>query len=166
MEAKKTVITLAELPYTDFMELKKIHESTLIWYTAEDNEDAKALVGQLEDKVTYAHCTSRQELFDKLEVSIRVTLIVSDDEGYNMVRTMMANGMNFNKTICNVIIKPNGNEGDLETKAAAFKKVFTITTADDDLKDKAIEKVKEALTHFDEYKKTRGKTIEKKAKAV
>jgi len=139
MEAKKTVITLAELPYTDIMELKKIHESTLIWYTAEDNEDARALVGQLDGKFPYAHCSSRQELFDKLEVSIRVTLIVSDDEGYNLVRTMMADGINFNKTICNVIIKKNGNEGDLEDKAAAFKK-FTVTPADADadLKEVAI----------------------------
>jgi hypothetical protein len=104
------------------LELKKIHESTLIWYTTEDNEDAKALKDQLDGKVTYAHCTSRQELFDKLEVSIRVTLIVSDDEGYNLVRTMMADGINFNKTICNVIIKKNDNEGDLEQVAQAFEK--------------------------------------------
>ena len=89
---------------------------------------------------------------------------------------MMTPGINFNRTICNVIIKKNSSEAsfpeDLVKKVEDFnakkesKNFFTITTADDDLKDKAIEKVKEALTHFDEYKKTRGKTIEKKAKAV
>ena len=59
MEAKKTVITLAELPYTDIMELKKIHESTLIWYTGGAGGDAGALVGDLDGKATYAHCTTR-----------------------------------------------------------------------------------------------------------
>jgi hypothetical protein len=138
------------------LELKKIHESTLIWYTTEDNEDAKALKDQLDGKVTYAHCTSRQELFDKLEVSIRITLIVSDDEGYNLVRTMMAAGINFNKTICNVIIKPNGNEGDLEQVAQAFKKDIA-TTADDNLKEVAMAKVEEAFTNVADYTKGRNK---------
>ena len=157
--------------------MKKIHESTLLWYTAEDNEDAKALVGQLDDKCPYAHCSSRQELFDKLDVSIRVTLIVSDDEGYNLVETMMGKGINFNKTICNVIIKKNGNEGDLEAKAIAFnaekesgkktpKNFFTITTADDDLKDVAIKKVEEALNKVEAFNSKKGDAIAKKAKDV
>ena len=33
-----TEITLAELPYTDLLEYKKIHESTLIWYTKDNND--------------------------------------------------------------------------------------------------------------------------------
>ena len=87
---------------------------------------------------------------------------------------MMADGINFNKTICNVIIKKNGNEGDLEAKALAFnaqkesKNTISITTAeaDSDLQEVAMEKVSEALTKVEEYKKSRRKTIEKKAKTV
>lgn len=79
-------------------------------------------------------------MFDKLEVSIRVTLIVSGEEGYNLVRAMMS-GLNFNKTICNVVLKKDGTEGDLETVAAAWNKknkAFVLTTAGDaDLKDVA-----------------------------
>ena len=54
-----TEITLAELPYTQFLKYKKICESTLIYYARDDNEQAKALVGELEDEVTYAHCSTR-----------------------------------------------------------------------------------------------------------
>jgi hypothetical protein len=115
-------------------------------------------------------------LFDKLEVSIRVTLIVSDEEGYNLVRTMMTPGINFNKTICNVIIKKNSSEAsfpeDLEEKAEAFntkkesKNFFTITTADNDLQKIAMEKVNEALNNVGDYKKARGKANLKKAEAA
>lgn len=34
LNAKVKTITLAELPYTDLLNMRKIHESTLIWYTA------------------------------------------------------------------------------------------------------------------------------------
>ena len=48
-----------------------------------------------------------------LERSIRTTLIVSDTEGYDIVTTLKS-GINFNKTVCNVILKKDGTEGDLE----------------------------------------------------
>lgn len=37
---KITEITLAELPYTDLLEFKKIKESTVLWYAAAGNEKA------------------------------------------------------------------------------------------------------------------------------
>ena len=53
----------------------------------------------------------------------------------------MMSGLNFNKTICNVVLKKDGTEGDLETVAAAWNKknkAFVLTTAGDaDLKDVA-----------------------------
>jgi len=38
-----------------------------------------------------------------------------------MVRTMMAKGINFNNTICNIIIKKDGTEEDLVNEVETFK---------------------------------------------
>jgi hypothetical protein len=43
-------------------------------------------------------------LFDKLEESLRVTLIVSDDDGYDMVSSMIS-GLNWNKSIWGIVIR-------------------------------------------------------------
>ena len=106
-------------------------------------------------------------MFDKLEVSIRVTLIVSDEEGYNLIRALMS-GLNFNKTICNVVLKKDGKEGDLEKEVKDWnrkKKTFVLTTAGDaDLKDVATSQVEAALTSSGEYKTKRNEAYVKKVK--
>lgn len=104
-----TEITLAELPYTDMLTLKKIYDSTLIWYTAPDGSipDDFHSNGNVKD-IPFAHCTNRDELFDKLEESIRTTIIVSDRAGFDLVRAMIS-GVNWNKTLCNVIIMNNSD---------------------------------------------------------
>ena len=53
------------------------------------------------------------DLLDKLEESIRVTLVVSDRHGFDLVKSMIS-GINFNKTVCNVIVKPDGTESDIK----------------------------------------------------
>jgi hydrogenase maturation factor HypE len=58
-------------------------------------------------------------LFDKLGVSIRATLIVSDEEGYNLVRHLIS-GINYNGAICGIILIKDGTEGDLEDKVKEF----------------------------------------------
>jgi len=50
---------------------------------------------------------------------MRATIIVSDEEGYNLVRHLIS-GINFNRTICNIILIKDGSEGDLEDKVKAF----------------------------------------------
>jgi len=98
--AKVTEITLAELPYTNLLNMKYIHESSLIWYTNGDYQEAKDLEDNaiVKDKISYAHCKTQDELFNKLDESIRATIIVSDAHGYDMIRALMS-GINFNKTI-------------------------------------------------------------------
>merc|ERR1712166_618323 len=99
-----------------------IYESTLIWYTGGENKVAEAFKDddKIKGIVEYAHCKTRDELFNMLERSIRVTLIVSDRTGYDMVRALMT--VNFNKTIVNVILKKDKTEGDLESLVEAYNK--------------------------------------------
>ena len=110
--AKVTEITLAEIPYTDLLTLKPINESTVIWYTnGKCKEEASNLGDKFNDTETYGHATTRDELFDLLEKTIRATIIVSDRDGFEMIKDLMT--LNFNKTICEVIVKPDGTQGDL-----------------------------------------------------
>ena len=103
------------------MTLKPIHESTLIWYTnGKCKEEASNLGDKFNDTETYGHATTRDELFDLLEKTIRATIIVSDRDGFDMIKDLMT--LNFNKTICGVIAKPDGTEGDLKEKYDAYIK--------------------------------------------
>jgi len=98
------------------LELKKIQETAVLWYSAAGNEKAEALRNELGD-TPYAYCSNRQELFDKLEVSIRVILIVSDADGLDLVKTM-ASGININKSICKVIFNGDQDSADLQAKCS------------------------------------------------
>ena len=96
------------------MTLKPIYESSLIWYTNGPCDDASKLGdnAKINDVEAYGHATSRDELFDLLEKTIRATIIVSDRDGFDMIKDLM--NLNFNKTICEVIAKPDGTEGNLK----------------------------------------------------
>jgi len=89
--------------------VRKIYDSTLIWYTAPGGSipDNFHSNGNVKD-IPFAHCTNRDELFDKLEESIRTSIIVSDRAGFDLVRSMIS-GVNWNKTLCNVIIMNNSD---------------------------------------------------------
>jgi len=90
--------------------LKKIHEVTCIWYTNVNNDEVK----EFEEKFTecpFEHCKNRTELFDALEQSIRVVLIVSDSDGFQMVNNLGTN-LNKNKTIISIVCKLNGTSAD------------------------------------------------------
>jgi hypothetical protein len=94
--------------------LKPIYESALIWYTNGPCEDASKLGdnAKINSVEAYGHATTRDELFDLLEKTIRATIIVSDRDGFDMIKDLMT--LNFNKTICEVIVKPDGTEGALK----------------------------------------------------
>ena len=71
---------------------------------------------------------------------MRATIIVSDEEGYNLVRHLIS-GINYNRTICNIILIKDSTEGDLEEQVKTFIKkhpnlVLTLAS-NDDLIDKA-----------------------------
>jgi len=136
------------------LEFKRVQESTVLWYSADNNEKAKALKEELGD-TPYAYCSTRQELFNKLEVSIRVTLIVSDEDGFDLVRTMIS-GINFNKSICNVIFNGEADTTDLQAACTAFnkKKVFKFSTSTDATIAKASkDQAALALTDIANFKK-------------
>ena len=104
------------------MNLKPIHESALIWYTNGPCEDASNLKdnSKINGVKAYGHATTRNELFDLLEKTIRATIIVSDRDGFDMIKDLMT--LNFNKTICEVIVKPDGTEGKLKEQYDAYIK--------------------------------------------
>jgi hypothetical protein len=88
--------------------LKRIHEVTCVWYTNGEKTEAD----DFKDKFTefpYEHCKNRTELFDALEQSIRVVLIVSDSDGFQMVKNLRKK-LHFNKTIVNIVVKTDGNQ--------------------------------------------------------
>ena len=100
---------------------------------------------------------------------------MSDRHGFDLVKAMMS-GINFNKTVCNVIVKPDGTQGDIKedhekyiTKCEREHKPMrrfnlTILKKDEDLVSVATEKVNVALTGFKEYRKKRNSRFEKDMK--
>jgi len=78
-------------------------------------------------------------LFDKLEVSIRVTLIVSDEDGFDLVRAMIS-GLNINKSIWkNIILCTDEDTADLEAEFAAIErpKYFLLKSYENDVATEA-----------------------------
>jgi len=76
-------------------------------------------------------------LVDKINESVRVCLIVSDDVGYELVTAMIDGAFAHNKSIQNIIIVPNGKEGagalkdklDAHNEKAGIKGTLSVITA-------------------------------------
>ena len=76
-------------------------------------------------------------MFDKLEVSIRVTLIVSDEDGFDLVRAMIS-GLNINKSIWkNIILCTNEDTADLEAEFAKQKKYILLKSYENNVATEA-----------------------------
>ena len=73
-------------------------------------------------------------MVQNLDESIRATLIVSDNLGYELVRDMTETGISFNKTICNVLIVNNGND-----TATLVEKIKAYNKAEEKNKEKLID---------------------------
>ena len=78
------------------------------------------------DDCTFAACSNQKDLVQNLDESIRATLIVSDNLGYELIREMTTKGISFNKTICNVIIVNGGGNTDGLKELIEAQKAITV----------------------------------------
>ena len=71
----------------DLLNARNIYQKTVIWYDWENKFGGDVFDGLLA-KIggPFLRVTKESEVFDLIDSSIRATLIVSDDEGFDLVK--------------------------------------------------------------------------------
>ena len=124
IKAMVTIITLVQIPFLELIKIRPIFETSLVWHninSAKNNQDVNNMANWLQKvselQCVLEYCRTPEEVFGCIDQSIRTTLIIDGEEGFNFIKQLFS-GISFNYSICGIIIydkKYNTND-DCESK--------------------------------------------------
>lgn len=120
-----TTVTLAEIPYLSLIKIRTIFESTIVWYELKKMGPevinlARWITDVGELDAALDHCQTRNEVFAAIDQSIRISIIVSCEEGVNFIEELFS-GISMNFSICGIIIYDKDFEQKERTKRLVKK---------------------------------------------